>query len=93
MSFSGRLYLTDSCACLAVEGNGRSIAFRLQHSLVATVQRVRPRGRGEQGGALGERVLLGIEGGRSLTLAGFDSGEAMETAFALLEHMSSANNV
>ena len=50
------------------------------------MQRVRPRPRSEAG----DKIVLGLKDGCSLTVGGFEGAEACDSAFALLEHMCSA---
>ena len=54
---------------------------------VSAVQRVRPRA--AQRSDAGDKLVLSLRDGCSLTVAGFDGAEQCDSAFALLEHMCS----
>lgn len=83
VGFRGILYITESHVCFVVDDKGHRIPIKLEHSAVKSVTREKAR-RGEKSDSL--KILLGAD--RWLAVQEFAVANDMESAFALLEHLS-----
>ncbi|GFR49492.1 hypothetical protein Agub_g11431 [Astrephomene gubernaculifera] len=88
MSFQGTLYVTDRHTCFCVEERGRKIPFKVPHSQVVRATRQRPARKGD----LSDVLKLEQVSGQWLAFKDFESGSALDSALALVEHLAEAGS-
>ncbi|KAG2446789.1 hypothetical protein HYH02_008349 [Chlamydomonas schloesseri] len=83
MAFQGTLYVTDKHTCFSVEERGRKLPFKVPHSAVVKATRQRPARKGD----LSDLLKMELGNGQWLAFKDFDSGSALDSALALVEHL------
>ncbi|GLC33731.1 hypothetical protein PLESTB_000109800 [Pleodorina starrii] len=83
LAFQGTLYVTDRHTCYCVEERGRKAPFKVPHNLVVKATRQRPARKGD----LSDVLKLELSNGQWLAFKDFDSGSALDSALALVEHL------
>ncbi|KXZ42738.1 hypothetical protein GPECTOR_121g438 [Gonium pectorale] len=86
MAFQGTLYVTDRHTCFSVEERGRKVPFKVPHSAVVRATRQRPARKGD----LSDLLKMELSSGQWLAFKDFDSGSALDSALALVEHLTEA---
>ncbi|GIL83474.1 hypothetical protein Vretimale_11171 [Volvox reticuliferus] len=87
LAFQGTLYVTDRHTCFCVEERGRKAPFKVPHSLVVKATRQRPARKGD----LSDVLKLELSNEEWLTFKDFDSGSALDSALALVEHLTESS--
>ncbi|EFJ45228.1 hypothetical protein VOLCADRAFT_106042 [Volvox carteri f. nagariensis] len=87
LAFQGTLYVTDRHTCYCVEERGRKAPFKVPHSLVVKATRQRPARKGD----LSDVLKLDLSNGQWLSFKDFDSGSALDSALALVEHLTDSS--
>ncbi|GIL53166.1 hypothetical protein Vafri_8847 [Volvox africanus] len=87
LAFQGTLYVTDRHTCYCVEERGRKAPFKVPHSLVVKATRQRPARKGD----LSDVLKLELSNGQWLAFKDFDSGSALDSALALVEHLTESS--
>ncbi|GIL75055.1 hypothetical protein Vretimale_7747 [Volvox reticuliferus] len=87
LAFQGTLYVTDRHTCYCVEERGRKAPFKVPHSLVVKATRQRPARKGD----LSDVLKLELSNGHWLAFKDFDSGSALDSALALVEHLTESS--
>ncbi|KAG2483319.1 hypothetical protein HYH03_017820 [Edaphochlamys debaryana] len=83
MAFQGTLYVTDRHTCFSVEERGRKLPFKVPHTSITRATRQRPSRKGD----LSDILKLELSNGTWLAFKDFDSGSALDSALALVEHL------
>mmetsp|Transcript_31692 Transcript_31692/g.70450 ORF Transcript_31692/g.70450 Transcript_31692/m.70450 type:complete len:365 (-) Transcript_31692:731-1825(-) len=87
MAFQGTMYITDKHTCFSVEERGRKLPFKVPHTQVVKATRQRPQRKGDLSDIL--RLDTNMPGSSPgfLAFKDFDSGSALDSALALVEHL------
>ncbi|GAX73145.1 hypothetical protein CEUSTIGMA_g598.t1 [Chlamydomonas eustigma] len=85
MAFQGTLYITDAHTCFSVEERNRKVPFKISHADIKKATRQRPLRKGDLSDILRLDMLAGEQ--QFLAFKDFDSGSALDSALALVEHL------
>lgn len=85
MAFQGTLYITDRHTCFSVEERGRKLPFKVDHTQTVRATRQRSQRKGD----LSDILKLEMTNGNWLSFKDFESGSALDSALALVEHLMS----
>lgn len=86
MSFPGTLYITDKHVCIHASNNDQRIPIVLEHAKLRAVSRQKAR-RGEKG----DTLKLHMSGDQWVALHEFAESDDIESALALMEHLSTSH--
>lgn len=90
MAFQGTMYITDKHTCFSVEERARKLPFKILHTDIVKAERHRPQRKGDLSDVLRLDLAPGTSGDQSqqfLAFKDFESGGALDSALALVEHL------